>query len=138
MPALIALARAMHAESRYRDIKFSNDRMRQSYGLMFDNKAFILVYERDGKVVGVFAGDVSPLYFSEEIFACDYGLFILPAYRGGLAASHMVKRFKKWALEDRGARFVDIGVSTQVNTESTGGMYERLGLLKAGDLYSSL
>jgi GNAT superfamily N-acetyltransferase len=134
---ILSLARAMHAESRYRSLPFSTERTGALVAALIEGRGAIFLYEREGQVIGMMAGAVGPLYFAEVDFAYDVALFVLPEYRGTLAGWRLVKRFMAWAKE-QGVAMVDIGISTCVNTERTGALYERVGLAHVGALYSTL
>lgn len=138
IPMLVQLGRVMHGESRYCEVSYSAERASEHFrGLMASERGLVLVTERDGAVVGFFTGGCVPAYFSDELMAFDFALFILPGHRGGIRAASLVKAFLAWASE-RKASFVDIGISTCVDVERTGALYERLGLRHVGALYSTM
>lgn len=135
VPALVELGRAMHAESRYRELAFSDAKLQALLEVLVGGGGFVLVYERGGAPVGMFAGAVMELYFSDAKLAFDYFLFVRPEHRGGFGAARMVSAFIAWAKAE-GAALIDIGISTGVTPERTGALYERLGLAHVGALYS--
>lgn len=138
VPSLVELGRVMHAESRYREVTFSVERATAHFAELIEfERGCCLAYERSGRIVGFFTGALTEPHFSEELMAFDFGLFLLPSHRGGIAAAALVKAFLAWAHEKK-ASFIDLGISTEVDITRTGALYERLGLRYVGALYSTM
>lgn len=134
LPRLLALGRAMHAESRYSVLSYSADKVLDMLMLVMQ-RGLVLVAERDGHVIGGFAGIVEPHWFSTDLIATDLALFVEPGKRGGFAAAALVGGFLDWA-EQRGAKMTDILINTGVRIEATASLFERLGGRNAGLIYT--
>jgi hypothetical protein len=85
------------------------------------------VAEKDGAVIGWLAGGIAEQWFSRQLMAFEYGLFIAPEHRGGTAGPRLAKAFITWA-EEHGAAIINMGITTGVHEERTGDLYSRLGL----------
>ncbi len=95
----------------------------------------VLVAEKEGVVIGWMAGGIAEQWFSRQLMAFEYGLFVAPEHRGGTAGPRLAKAFITWAKE-HGAALINMGITTGVHEERTGEMYSRLGLKRSGLLYS--
>ena len=134
LPVLLDMAEAMHAESpRYRDIPLSEGKLQSILQRMHDHPTLgaLLVAEKEGAVVGMMWGYVDEFFFSEEKYATDILLYVLPEQRGTRAAWRLVKAFEDWA-ENVGALFIQPGVSTGIDNEGYARFYERMGYSVTG------
>lgn len=131
---LVELGALMHAESRYAALRFNRDKVRALLAQLMQT-GFVVVAEREGRIIGGFAGVVAPHWFSDDKIASDLALFIEPGERGGMAVVRLVRAFLDYA-QRHGAVTIDIGVNTGVHTEQTGQLFERLGGKLAGLLFS--
>lgn len=135
IPRLLILGEQMHAESRYRGLPYSAEKMAGLFaGLVDGGDGCLLVAEKAGGVVGVFAGWCAPHYFTDARVASDFGLFVEPAHRGGALAALLLRRFVAWA-RDRGAVLIDAGITTGVHLEATTRMYCGLGFVPVGTVF---
>lgn len=127
--ALLDIASAMHAESpRFSRLSFSTAKMMQLFlNLIESDAGLLLVAEQGGNITGGFAGMVAPHWFSDDLVASDFGVFILPEYRGGMAAVRMVRAYIAWAKK-RSAKLIQLGISTGVMTGETVELYRAIGL----------
>jgi GNAT superfamily N-acetyltransferase len=80
------------------------------------------------------AGFLSDYFFCNETIASDNLLFVDRQHRGTLAAVRLLRAFRKWAAA-RGARELCLGISTVVDAERIGKLYERMGLSRVGAIY---
>ncbi|WLE60286.1 GNAT family N-acetyltransferase [Burkholderia plantarii] len=94
----------------------------------------LLIAEYDGSPAGVFAGCVVEHWMSTDRIATDFGLFVLPRYRGRPAAMRFARAYQRWARE-RGALIVTLGISTGVHVEQTARFYRALGFTDAGLIF---
>lgn len=126
---LMEIAVAMHAESpRYSKLALSLTKMLNLFVFLMDNPdGLLIVAERDGAVIGGVAGMVAQHWFSEELIAQEYAVFLLPEHRGGMAAARLVKEFIAWG-QSKGAKMIQLGISTGVHVEETAALYRALGL----------
>lgn len=136
LPRLVELGAQMHAESpRYSRLAFDRARTAVTLAqLLESDDGFLYVAEHDGLVVGGLAGIASAHWCSHEKVATDLALFVEPAHRGGLEALRLVRTFIAWA-GTRGARIVQLGVTTGIHVEQTARLYERIGLRQCGLIF---
>ena len=134
LPRMIELGEAMHRESRFSHMIYSPEKV-EAMLLRIMERGFLRVVERDGEIIGGFAGVLEEHWFSYAKIATDIALFVLPDRRGGMAAAALVNAFVAWAIEKR-ADLIDIGVNTGVRTYETARLFERLGGRSAGLLYT--
>ncbi|QTO42184.1 GNAT family N-acetyltransferase [Burkholderia latens] len=122
----------MAAESpRYRRYRFSAPKLTALFErLIGSDDGFLMMAERNGRPVGVMAATVMEHWMSEDRIACDFGLFIEPAQRGGMLAALFVRTYRRWARE-RGVIDTFLGISTGVHVEQTARFYKTLGLIEA-------
>lgn len=141
IPAVVAMGRAMHAESpRYARLSFSAEKvealLRRMIGgtLVTEPPGGAFVAERKGVLVGMIGGYLTEPFFSEDKIASDYALYITPAERrkGGIAAG-LIRAFERWAI-DSGAVDIMPGVSTMIDAEATTKLYRKLGYEPYGNL----
>jgi GNAT superfamily N-acetyltransferase len=137
IPALIELGARMYIESRYsQNSPFDEEKCAElARNLISSPAGCLLVAEKDGAVIGWLAGGIAEQWFSRQLMAFEYGLFIAPEHRGGTAGPRLAKAFITWA-EEHGAAIINMGITTGVHEERTGDLYSRLGLSRTGLLYS--
>lgn len=133
---LAELARDFHAETRFRDLNFNLDKVVVLFaGLVEEENGLLLAAERDGELVGFVAGGIGEDYFGDDRFSFEYGIYVKPAHRGSIAGAHLAREFLRWS-DERGARYKNMAISTDITTDRTGALYERLGGKNVGNLYS--
>lgn len=136
IPALLAMAAAMHAESRFNVLDFDTQKMRPLFEhLASHENGCLLMAQRDGIAIGFVAAGIAQDFFGQSLMAFEYGVYVVPEHRGSMAGVQLVKTFLCWARA-RNVHYINMGVTTGVTTDRTGALYERLGAKKVGDLYS--
>ena len=124
---LLRLARMMHEESYYRDFTFVESRFDDVLEQCFHNSDWLaLVLEHGDEVIGFFCAVQTEYFFSNDRYACDLCLYILPKHRGGMGAPRMVKAFEAWC-RIKGVKEMHLGVSTEVNAARTAEFYQAMG-----------
>jgi GNAT superfamily N-acetyltransferase len=136
LPALIAMGRALHAESpRYQGMPLDEGELRRLWdrlaGTLLADDACVLVAEIDGAPAGVMIGVLAKRWFSQERYATDLTLYVKPQYRGSRAFLRLVQAFQAWAA-GQGIEHLAVGVSTEIHAEQTVHAYERLGYTLSG------
>lgn len=137
LDALADLGKRMAAESpRFCRLAYDEAKV---YALLLnaltDQRYFLVAAEQDdGEVIGGFLGFMAPHWFSSDEVAQDLVLFVRPDRRGGIAAARLVKAFAEWATH-RGAKQINLGISTGVKVEQTAELYRALGLKQFGYLF---
>ncbi|NQV79113.1 MAG: GNAT family N-acetyltransferase [Alphaproteobacteria bacterium] len=135
VPALMALGRVMHNESRYSDLPFEALRVGFSlhrWIIMDDNR--VAVAEAQGRMVGAMVSAIGTWYFHGGKQASDLALFVLPEHRGSRAALLLVRDFLDWAAAS-GCIEATIATSTGINPETAGRFLERTGFEACGGVF---
>lgn len=134
IPGLVEMGAVMHAESRYSRMTYDPAKVAVVLGMILERGA-VFVAERDGEIIGGFAGVVEEHWFSSDKVATDLALFVQPGKRGSLAAVQLLKAFLVWASE-KGAVMTDILINTGVRTEQTAKLFSLCGGEQAGYVFS--
>jgi hypothetical protein len=128
--AMITLGKAVLVGSANSEMTVDDNKCRRNMAMMIASKQFFsVVSECDGKVNGFMFGMVESMFFTNVKYATDIAIV---ANSGG---SLMIKRFLVWA-KLQGAKSVMFGISTGIDTDRTGKLYEALGLKHVGGIYS--
>lgn len=132
---LTELGEQMHVESRFADLPIDRSKVRALFAHLIESPdGLLIVSEKDGEVIGGFAGYVCEHYFARTTVAQDFGLFIAPEFRGGLSAPRLLKAYIDWAKE-KGAAMIQAGITTGVHVEASTQLYLRMGFQPAGNLF---
>ena len=133
--SVCALGRQMHAESSYSALEFSESRLREMFDEYLSNpNKIVLVADRDGDLVGLYAGYLSKYYFSDELVANDIAWFVIKERRGSRVGLRLLDCFEHWAKE-RGASEVRIGYSTDINPDAFDSLMHKRGYSRVGANY---
>jgi len=134
VPRLIELGNILHATSNYSSMAYNPEKSASFlHDLINGLGGVVFVAEVDGEVVGGMAGGITDQWFSDDLIAYDYSIFIEPTRRSGITAVRLIKTFEQWAVI-RGARQLHMGIGTGINVESTVRLYESCGLKHFGPL----
>lgn len=135
VPTMLDMAQAMHAESpRFRHLDFSQEKTTAFlHELIASPQAVALVAVREGKLVGMIGGCINEHFFGYDKVAYDFGLYVIPEYRGTILAVRFVHLFEEWA-EVQGAKDVIFGISTEVKAEGVSKLLMTLGFDRSGYL----
>lgn len=136
VPAAVLLAQAFHAESAYRTSEFMPGKVTELFsGLLAEPRGTLLVVEEGGDLVGFLAAGIGQDYFGDDLFAFEYGVYVTPDRRGGLAGPGLVRAFLRWA-DGLGVARKHMAISTGIATDRTGDLYLTLGAKSCGALYT--
>lgn len=138
LPRLMFLAVEMHRESRFRDYAFDEGKVGTLILHLISNpdgRGFAWVAEANGQVVGGLLATIYESWFSRQLVASDFGLFLHPKYRGGVAAMRLVKQYKAWAAS-HGAD-CELGCNTGVNPEMYDRFVQCMGFRPVARLYTA-
>lgn len=133
MAAMVELARLMHEESpRFQRYAFLGYRLRTTLEAVLNMgpRGCLLVVEHEGAIVGAFAGFAVEHFACDVLQACDLGLFIAPAHRGGTTAARLVRGYLEWAKTINAEP--TISINTGVAVERTGKLLASLGAVNSG------
>jgi GNAT superfamily N-acetyltransferase len=133
---IVSMGAAMVEESRYRGMSFAPEKVATAMeAVIRGSQGAGFVVEVDGVIVGgAFAFLTSP-WFSREPIACDLAVFVAPEHRRNGVAAQLVQAILWWAKQI-GVRHVDLAISTGVEAEATGRLYEKLGGAFVGGIYT--
>lgn len=133
VPRLIELGNLLHEISSYSQMAYNPEKATTFLHQLIDGLGVVFVAEVGGKVVGGFAGAVTEQWFSDDLIAYDYSVFIEPGRRNGVLAAKLILTFEEWA-KIKGAKQLHMGIGTGMHVKSTTRFYEFLGLKHFGPL----
>jgi len=133
VPRLIELGTLLHATSSYSTMNFCPDKSAAFLHELINGPGVVFVAEVRGEVVGGMAGAVTEQWFSNDLIAYDYSIFVEPSKRNGVIAVRLIQTFKEWA-RIKGAKQIYMGIGTGVSVEGTTRLYESQGLRNIGPL----
>lgn len=132
LPELVRLGKLLHETSTYWCFQYDEQKVAEFLsGLVASGTGVVFVAERDGKVIGGFAGGIVEWWFSRDRLAFDLSLFVHPKHRHGLIAMKLIKAFEAWA-KDKGAIEVRLGITTNIGVAGTARLYKSMGFENAG------
>ncbi|EMM5415292.1 GNAT family N-acetyltransferase [Citrobacter amalonaticus] len=136
IPEIIRLSEIMHQESRYRTLPYNGVKFSALLRRLIDSSdGMVAVAEKDGAIVGAIAAVVTEHYFADATISYELGLYVEKAHRGTLAGYRLAKEYITWA-KSKDVDQIDMGITTGIDEERTGRMYERLGLKHVGIVFS--
>ncbi|EMC2288531.1 GNAT family N-acetyltransferase [Salmonella enterica] len=136
IPEIIRLSEAMHLESRYRTLPYCGAKFATLLRRLIDSPdGMVAVAEKNGAVVGTIAAVITEHYFADALISYELGLYVEKAHRGTLAGYRLAKEYIDWA-KSKGVDQIDMGITTGIDEERTGRMYEHLGLTHVGIVFS--
>lgn len=135
---LILLSKTMWEESMYRDISFSEERLRTQYNYLlskpFKGMGFVAI--EDNNIIGAIVVMLSKYFFSDEIFCFDLGFFIDPKKRKGIRTPlKLVEEASKWGKE-KGAKEFRPASSVGVRIDKIEKFYNFLNFKTVGNVFS--
>lgn len=132
VPGMVELAERMHQESRFADLRFVPEKMRDVLGALIDAPTGLaLVAVREGRIIGAFLAVIEEHLFSDALFAFDIATFILPGYRGGYTGPALIRAYVKWA-QSKGVAKIQGGVASGINHDVAIPIFRRLGFEPVG------
>lgn len=129
---LVELGYYMHQESpRYQRLHYSQDKVGALASRLIPTGG-VFVAERDDMIIGMMAGFVTEHWFSGDLMASDFVLYLMPDERKrGRAAVMLFRAFEQWAIA-KGAVDICPSTSTGVDAEGTARFYEKMGYARTG------
>lgn len=134
---VVALLKALHAESVFREIAIDGARLNSFVGFCLSHPSQVCILHEtdDASVVdGLMLGYVTPYFFSTELGAWDHAVYVRPERRGSIIAVRLWREFRKWATEAK-ARVMWLGTSAGIAPARTHKFYTGLGMTEVGTLY---
>ncbi|MCV3273661.1 GNAT family N-acetyltransferase [Roseobacter sinensis] len=136
MAALLALCRAMHGETAYRDIPFSEDAMQTHIAMYLGAPAThrVFVHKRKGQLQGALFGHVSPYFFSDARIANDDLFYVYPAERSLSLARKLIRAFEVWVMTCN-VHEICLSVSTGLSGDRAEKLLNRQGFARVGAIF---
>lgn len=133
IPALLEMARMMHAESDYGPVPFEDEMCQIFLEIVVNETDHVaLVAVKDNEIVGAFLGAVVPYFFSRQLRVSDITLYVLPEHRGSSAAYRLDQAAEAWG-ESKGAVRNYRGITT--NNPKADAFYKKMGYDCIGGFY---
>lgn len=134
---LVELGEQMKKESpTYGPFNFDGEKLRNFIAVCIENeKGLVLVYEKDGVVIGAVMGWVDEQFFGHDRLLCDFGLFVESNKRGALAGGLLIKSYIEYG-KAMGIEQIMLSNSTGVDISRVAGLYEKLGLKHTGFVFA--
>lgn len=131
LAGLMAMAGDMLAESDYAPFNVSPERFAR-FAEPLVTHGFVMVYERDGELIGAVLGDVITPWFSDKRMGVEYAVYIADKHRNGLIAARMIHQWVSWCRK-QGAVQCRAGIST--GNMAIAKLYERFGFRQSGTAF---
>ncbi len=135
LPELLALGKTLQAKSPYPDVPLDIQTCGQTLGQCISSAfGFAVVAVHGGKITGFMMGAAVPLWFSRKRSASDiitYAESVGDGYR-------MIKRFVNWAWSVPQVVEITLAQSSGIDIERTGKLYERVGLMRVGSIFTAV
>lgn len=121
-------AHEMHKSSMFSDYAFDDSKLiaQIEYAGQFPNTLRFRLAVKNGTAYGAFYGNISRMFFCDELMAKDVGWWVRQDWRGSWAAICLLSDFEAWAKE-KGCKKVMLGQSSGINIEVTTRLYENCG-----------
>lgn len=133
--ALVDLGLELHRDSDHNRHNFKPMKVANLLAETIKNSmSVVYVAERDGEIIGGFAGGITELWYSDSLIGFDYSLFIKQGKRHGITAIRLLSAFEEWA-KSKGAVEIQMGITTGINVESTSKLYRSRGFKEVGPLF---
>ena len=138
VPTLVEGGRRMHALTRFRNLDYSECRVREAFSRLIElgqHKYVFLVAEDSEKgVVGALIGVLEQHIFSDQLTASVMHYDVLPEKRMGGYGVRLLKAFEHWCA-NRKVVEINLGVNSGEAVESLGRFVVRMGYSKVGENY---
>lgn len=124
----------MHAESRFRDFKFNDEKVIRFFTVAVQMPSMIMLV--DGEPVhAMLVAYVQQFWWGDDLESNDLILYVTPEMRGKSSAVRLVNEYKSIAKR-MGVADPRLSTGTGVDTERTGKLFERLGFEGTGLMFS--
>jgi hypothetical protein len=135
LPGIMRVGRRLQAQTPYRDIHVDVATVGSTLGHCINNAfGFAMVATTKGEITGFMLGAAVPLWFCRKRSATDIVTYAENAGDG----YKMIKAFIQWAWAIPGVVEITMGQSSGVDTDRSGILYERAGLIRVGNLFTAV
>lgn len=137
---MVELGRKVYTESRFTYLEYDINKLKQGLEnlIMLHEKGShlcLLAENTQGAIIGGFVGGLEEYFFTSDKSANSILIWVDPQYRGSSAALKFIDVFKQWAIK-KGAKEINIVVSSGVRIGSTDRFVRRLGFTQTGGNYA--
>ena len=137
---LLKLTSKLFYESGYSDslgVSYSEDSCMYFLKWQMDgDDRTILVYEKDGEIVGFLIGQKGRWMLNkDEFIGVSLYWYVDPKHRKGLASTSLIKAFEEWCRKV-GCVGIDTGTTTALQGRRVSKLFERLGFPEYGITHS--
>lgn len=130
--SLVRLIHEYYLESNMQGCMFSWPKLSEQIKMaIVDTDADVIVNERDGKIAGFSISYIVQPIFSIDVVLENRLLYVSPDYRSTAIGPSLIKHLKKTA-KNLGCKYVSLGVSSGIKTDSTARLYRKLGYEQVG------
>ena len=135
LPGIMRVGRRLQAQTPYRDIKVDIATVGSTLGHCINNAfGFAMVASTKGEITGFMLGAAVPLWFCRKRCASD-----IVTYAENVGDGYkMIKTFIQWAWSIPGVVEITMAQSSGMDTDRSGILYERAGLVRVGGLYTAV
>ena len=115
--SMMDLGLQMHQESRFVHYPMAHEKIRETIQqIVSEPKAncILLAEHNRAGLVGMLAGCVTSLFFTDVLIAQDRWFYVAKEHRGSPAALKLLIAFRRWA-ENRQARELNINMSVDID-----------------------
>lgn len=92
---------------------------------------FAYVIERDGRINGAMVGELTTLWWSDDVIVADKLLCVTPSGKGG--GINLIREFIKWGRGFDAVRAIIL--SNSMGDQRVNRLYQSLGFVKSGGFY---
>lgn len=94
-----------------------------------------VIAEEEGGLGGMLIGERVPSMWFDSDLVCSHHIYVTPRLRGSLVAGRMLAAFMKWARAE--PCLIRLDATSGMGGADAGTVFTKLGLHKAGDVYSA-
>ena len=125
---VVRLVRQIVEESSFSQVLFDDDHCAVNVEQWINHDAYYVqgAFDSNKNIFAVYAGYITQYYFSKDLVAHDFLMYVEPERRGGYTIVRLVKNFESWA-KSMGAKEIRPGTSTGIKSEMSKKLYEALG-----------
>lgn len=130
--AMVALVVPYLAESSWSRMAYNPNKTADFLAELIDDKAFVVVAERNGNIIGGMVGDVVQPWFSDDIMGIEHILYVHPDHRVGKLPYQLIRSWAEWC-KDNGAKQIRPIISS--GNLSANRLYQAMGFKPVGGAY---
>ena len=137
---MVELGAKVYAESRLTHLDYNKDKIKQGLESLISlhtkgTHLCLLVENSERCIVGTFLGSLEEYFFTTDKSANSILIWVEPDSRGSSIAMKLIDVFKQWAIK-KGAKEINMVVSSGVRIGSTDRFFRRLGFVQSGGNYA--